>query len=126
MFGAQEDRTPQRPASLPGTPAGSASSSEADTDLFARPSSSAPPKSYSGSGDDFSKIISRPPAATPATPATVTAAAASDAKAPAVPVTPVAVDLSGKKPPMVALILIVVALMVAAGCAIYFFVFKHK
>jgi len=91
------------------------------TDLFQSSRPASPAANSATQVDDFAKVFAQKPNAAEPTAAASVQVQASPAPA-AKPVVPAAVKPAG--PPMVVLVIIILAVVVLAGCALYYFVFR--
>ncbi len=112
MFGRSERMSPGQASGSGGK--------ESATNLFPDSRSASGPKDATGQVDDFAKIFAQSPTVSEPKPAAATPAP--PVSAPIKPVIPPAAKPAG--PPVLVLIVILAAVLVLAGCALYYFVFR--
>ncbi|MDQ2775408.1 MAG: hypothetical protein M3Y57_10910 [Acidobacteriota bacterium] len=114
MFGRSERVSPGQ---APGS-----GGKESATNLFPSSKPALAPKDTTGQVDDFAKIFAQSSAVSEPKPPAATAPQAQPASAPMKPVIPAVAKPAG--PPVLVLIVIITAVLVLAGCALYYFVFR--
>jgi hypothetical protein len=109
-----------RPERVSPGPAPGSGGQESATNLFPNSRSGSAPKDATGQVDDFAKIFTQSPTVSEPKPAPATPPPA--ASAPIKPIIPPVAKPAG--PPVLVLIVIIAAVLVLAGCALYYFVFR--